>query len=88
MTKDLAALVGPDQKWETTEEFLDTLDKALAGVSPSPKFVVSRGSASFQSQERGPLPRLPLKRGRAPLPYSRWSSSAAKRRESRPLPRD
>jgi isocitrate dehydrogenase len=30
MTKDLAALVGPDQKWETTEEFLDTLDKALA----------------------------------------------------------
>ena len=22
MTKDLAALVGPDQKWETTEEFL------------------------------------------------------------------
>jgi len=30
MTKDLALLVGPDQKWETTEEFLDTLDKALA----------------------------------------------------------
>ena len=30
MTKDLASLVGPDQKWETTEEFLDTLDKNLA----------------------------------------------------------
>src|SRR5690554_1778485 len=30
MTKDLALLVGPDQKWETTEEYLDTLDKALA----------------------------------------------------------
>jgi isocitrate dehydrogenase len=30
MTKDLAALVGPDQGWETTEEFLDTLDKNLA----------------------------------------------------------
>src|ERR1700712_545614 len=30
MTKDLAGLVGPDQKWETTEEFLDTLDKNLA----------------------------------------------------------
>ena len=30
MTKDLALLVGPGQKWETTEEFLDTLDKALA----------------------------------------------------------
>jgi len=30
MTKDLALLVGPDQQWETTEEFLDTLDKNLA----------------------------------------------------------
>ena len=30
MTKDLAALVGVDQRWETTEEFLDTLDKNLA----------------------------------------------------------
>jgi isocitrate dehydrogenase len=30
MTKDLAALVGAEQPWETTEEFLDTLDKALA----------------------------------------------------------
>ncbi|CAN5129673.1 NADP-dependent isocitrate dehydrogenase [soil metagenome] len=30
MTKDLALLVGPGQKWETTEEFLDTLDKNLA----------------------------------------------------------
>jgi isocitrate dehydrogenase len=30
MTKDLAALVGPDQAWQTTEEFLDTLDKNLA----------------------------------------------------------
>src|SRR6187397_258461 len=30
MTKDLAILVGPDQPWLTTEEFLDTLDKNLA----------------------------------------------------------
>src|SRR6186997_2391865 len=30
MTKDLATLVGPDQPWLTTEEFLDTLDKNLA----------------------------------------------------------
>ena len=30
MTKDLAALVGPDQKWETTEEFLDTLERNMA----------------------------------------------------------
>ena len=29
MTKDLAVLVGPDQKWETTEEFLATLDANL-----------------------------------------------------------
>ena len=30
MTKDLAVLVGPEQLWLTTEEFLDTLDKNLA----------------------------------------------------------
>ena len=30
MTKDLAMLVGPDQPWLTTEEFLETLDKNLA----------------------------------------------------------
>ncbi len=30
MTKDLALLVGPDQAWQTTEEFLDTLDRNLA----------------------------------------------------------
>ncbi len=30
MTKDLAVLVGPDQAWQTTEEFLETLDKNLA----------------------------------------------------------
>jgi isocitrate dehydrogenase len=29
MTKDLAVLVGPNQKWETTEEFLATLDANL-----------------------------------------------------------
>jgi isocitrate dehydrogenase len=35
MTKDLAMLIGPDQTWLTTEQFLDTLDgnlrKAMAG---------------------------------------------------------
>ncbi|MDN4471605.1 NADP-dependent isocitrate dehydrogenase [Demequina zhanjiangensis] len=30
MTKDLALLVGPDQEWQTTEEFLATLDQNLA----------------------------------------------------------
>ena len=29
MTKDLAILVGPDQPWLTTEEFLDKLDANL-----------------------------------------------------------
>ena len=29
MTKDLALLVGPDQAWQTTEEFLNTLDENL-----------------------------------------------------------
>jgi isocitrate dehydrogenase len=29
MTKDLAALVGPEQAWQTTEEFLDALDTNL-----------------------------------------------------------
>ena len=29
MTKDLALLVGPDQPWLTTEEFLAALDENL-----------------------------------------------------------
>ena len=29
MTKDLALLIGPDQGWQTTKQFLDTLDGAL-----------------------------------------------------------
>ncbi len=29
MTKDLAQLVGPDQEWQTTEDFLATLDENL-----------------------------------------------------------
>ena len=32
MTKDLALLVGPDQKWQTTEEFLATLDDEPQGT--------------------------------------------------------
>jgi isocitrate dehydrogenase len=36
MTKDLAALVGPDQPWLTTEEFLAVVDERLAAaVSPA-----------------------------------------------------
>ena len=29
MTKDLAILIGPDQPWLTTEQFLDKLDENL-----------------------------------------------------------
>ena len=29
MTKDLALLVGPDQQWQTTEEFLASIDENL-----------------------------------------------------------
>ena len=29
MTKDLALLVGPDQEWLTTEDFLAALDEGL-----------------------------------------------------------
>jgi isocitrate dehydrogenase len=29
MTKDLAIMIGPDQKWETTDQFLGTLDREL-----------------------------------------------------------
>jgi len=29
MTKDLSSLIGKDQKWETTDQFLDTLDTEL-----------------------------------------------------------
>ncbi|MBT5414925.1 MAG: NADP-dependent isocitrate dehydrogenase, partial [Rhodospirillaceae bacterium] len=29
MTKDLALLIGPDQTWQTSEEFLGTLDTNL-----------------------------------------------------------
>ncbi len=29
MTKDLALLIGPDQAWQTTEEFLASIDENL-----------------------------------------------------------
>ena len=29
MTKDLALLVGPDQPWQTTQEFLASIDRNL-----------------------------------------------------------
>jgi isocitrate dehydrogenase len=29
MTKDLALLVGPDQEYQTTQEFLASIDEAL-----------------------------------------------------------
>ena len=29
MTKDLALLIGPDQGWQTTQEFLSSIDENL-----------------------------------------------------------
>jgi len=36
MTKDLALLVGPDQGWLTTEEFLAALDRNLQAATATP----------------------------------------------------
>jgi isocitrate dehydrogenase len=33
MTKDLALLVGPDQEWQTTQEFLAAIDENLQGAT-------------------------------------------------------
>ncbi len=35
MTKDLALLVGPDQAWQTTQEFLGSIDESLRGAIPA-----------------------------------------------------
>jgi len=35
MTKDLALLVGPDQPWQTTQEFLGSIDESLRGAVPA-----------------------------------------------------
>ena len=32
MTRDLAILIGPDNPWLTTNQFLDTLDANLQGA--------------------------------------------------------
>jgi isocitrate dehydrogenase len=32
MTKDLAMLVGPEQKWLTTQDFLSAIDTRLQGA--------------------------------------------------------
>ena len=34
MTKDLALLVGPDQPWQTTQEFLASIDENLREAVP------------------------------------------------------
>jgi isocitrate dehydrogenase len=43
MTKDLALLIGPDQPWQTTEEFLASIDENLkAAVAGAPSAGASR----------------------------------------------
>ena len=33
MTKDLALLIGPDQRWQTTQEFLASIDENMRAAS-------------------------------------------------------
>ena len=33
MTKDLALLIGPEQPWQTTQEFLASIDENLRSAS-------------------------------------------------------
>jgi isocitrate dehydrogenase len=33
MTKDLALLIGPDQPWQTTQEFLASIDENMQSAS-------------------------------------------------------
>jgi isocitrate dehydrogenase len=35
MTKDLALLVGPDQEWQSTQEFLGSIDENLKVAVPA-----------------------------------------------------
>ena len=37
MTKDLAQLVGPRQKWLTTDEFLDHVAERLGQIASAPE---------------------------------------------------
>ncbi|MCK4946129.1 MAG: hypothetical protein KAS59_07695, partial [Alphaproteobacteria bacterium] len=45
MTKDLAILIGPDQKWLTTQEFLAKLDENLQKALTTPKENLQRAIA-------------------------------------------
>ncbi|MHB8532540.1 MAG: isocitrate/isopropylmalate family dehydrogenase, partial [Solirubrobacteraceae bacterium] len=35
MTKDLALLVGPDQEWQSTQDFLSSIDENLRSAMPA-----------------------------------------------------
>jgi isocitrate dehydrogenase len=42
MTKDLALLVGPEQEWQTTEEFLASIDENLQRAVASASATATR----------------------------------------------
>ena len=49
MTKDLALLVGPDQQFQTTQEFLAAIDERLQkrdGVKASPPQTTTSGETN------------------------------------------
>ena len=60
MTKDLALLVGPDQKWLTTTGFLDKVDENLKegdGLSAGGQRGDAAGRSSFAVSRRIPSAR-------------------------------
>jgi isocitrate dehydrogenase len=49
MTKDLALLVGPDQEFQTTQEFLASIDEGLRGAMADGK--TASGERGARSEE-------------------------------------
>jgi isocitrate dehydrogenase len=52
MTKDLALLVGPDQEWQTTQEFLASIDENLKQVMANDQTSLSASNTPNRTQLR------------------------------------
>ena len=92
MTKDLALLVGPDQKWLTTEGFLDKVNKIHEkgdGVKTLRREVMQKGPKEIPA--RIPAPFCPVARCYSAAllcaffcAYMAWSARAWRYRDCRP----
>ena len=71
MTKDLALLVGPDQAWLTTEEFLGALDENLQKALRLTGGSSRRTTECRLSRPRRSTPPSPGRSERAPTPAPR-----------------